>query len=124
MDKSLNDMRKKVPAKPHKAPSLLEARFMKLWDVLNGPPLECEYKFDPNRRWRADFVQIDAHILIEIEGGVWSRGRHLTPKGFLNDAEKYLAATLQGWTVLRLTTGQLNTENIQIIIAYVRSRLK
>jgi len=124
MDKSLNNMRKKVSTKPLKAPSVLEARFMKLWDVLNGPPLEREYKFAPNRRWRADFVQQEARILIEIEGGVWNSGRHLTAKGFLNDAEKYLAATLQGWTVLRLTVGQLNTENIQIVIAYVRNRLK
>jgi len=110
-----------VPSK--RKSSELEERFARLWDASGGAPLLREYRFDKSRRWRADFAWEDARLLIEIEGGVWNRGRHLTPRGFLNDAEKYLAATLQGWTVLRLVPDHLNPAAIRQIIDYGRARL-
>ena len=116
----------RAKAAAHKAPkqpSVLESRFMTLWDVLGGPALEREYKFHPKRRWKADFASHEAQVLIEVEGGVWTRGRHLSPKGFINDAEKYLAATLMGWSVLRLVSDQLTPELLGEIIAYVRDRI-
>ncbi|MBR5184956.1 MAG: hypothetical protein IKW19_01535 [Akkermansia sp.] len=101
----------------------MEERFARMWDALGGPVLIREYQFVPTRRWRADFAWEDAHILVEIEGGVWSGGRHLTPRGFLNDAEKYLTATLQGWTVIRLTAPQINPATLKQILDYARERI-
>ncbi len=103
--------------------STLEARFLDLWTSLHGPELEREFRFHPKRRWRADFAQLESRVLIEIEGGVWTRGRHLTPRGFQADAEKYLTATLQGWSVVRLTDMQLTMETLIDLIGYVRQRL-
>ena len=40
---------------------------------------------------------------MEVEGGTWSWGRHVRPDGFERDAEKYNAAALAGWRVLRFT---------------------
>lgn len=112
-----------VPARIKiKVPSALEARFALLWDASGGPELLREYRFDGTRRWRADFALESARLLIEIEGGVWSKGRHVSPKGFMNDAEKYLAAALQGWSVLRLTEPQLTLGTIRQILAYARDR--
>lgn len=102
--------------------STLESRFSELWKLLDGPELEQEYRFHPPRRWRADFAHLPSRTLIEIEGGVWNRGRHLTPKGFLNDADKYLTAALDGWSVLRLTEPQIKPETLRTIIAYVHQR--
>ncbi len=113
---------KSTTAKPPKT-STLEARFAALWHELRGPELEREYRFHPTRRWRADFAHVDSRTLIEIEGGVWNRGRHVTPKGFQADAEKYLTATLNGWSVLRLTDTMLTKEIIIDIIGYVRRRI-
>ncbi|MDO5450468.1 MAG: hypothetical protein Q4F30_06235 [Akkermansia sp.] len=110
-----------MPAKT-KTPSPLEARFARLWDAAGGPELVREYRFDKTRKWRADFALEAARMLVEIEGGVWTRGRHLSPRGFIKDAEKYLSATLQGWAVLRLTEPQLNADTIRQILDYARCR--
>ena len=103
--------------------SSLEERFARLWVAAGGPALVQEFRFEPTRRWRADFAWVDAKILIEIEGGIWNRGRHLTPKGFAADAEKYLTATLNGWSVIRLVDNQLTPEIIKQVLEYARNRI-
>lgn len=54
------------------------------------------------RRFRFDFAWPKRKVAIEIEGGIFMRGRHVRPSGFINDATKYNAATLQGWRVYRI----------------------
>jgi hypothetical protein len=62
-----------------------------------------EFRFAPPRRWRFDLAWPSLRIALEIEGGVWAHGRHVRGKGYERDAEKYNAATLAGWRVLRVT---------------------
>ncbi len=62
-----------------------------------------EFKFDPDRKWRADFAFPDKMLLVEFEGGVFVKGRHTRGAGFLADCEKYNAAALLGYYVLRFT---------------------
>lgn len=71
--------------------------------------VECvkEYKFHPTRRWRFDYAIPEHKIALEVEGGVWTGGRHTSPKGFLGDIEKYNTATLMGWRVFRTTPDEL-----------------
>ncbi len=66
-----------------------------------------EYRFHPVRKWRFDYALPAHKIALEVEGGVWTGGRHTSPKGFLGDMEKYNAATLMGWRVLRTTPDEL-----------------
>lgn len=66
-----------------------------------------EYRFAPPRRWRFDLAWPSLRLALEIEGGVWTGGRHVRGKGFERDTEKYNAATLAGWRVLRVTTGMI-----------------
>jgi very-short-patch-repair endonuclease len=68
-----------------------------------GIEYEREYRFS-ERRWRADFALLEHRILIEVEGGTHSAGRHVRGKGYEADCEKYNAAVLAGWRVLRFTT--------------------
>jgi very-short-patch-repair endonuclease len=60
-----------------------------------------EHVFHPARKWRLDFAWPELRIAAEVEGGVFSRGRHVRPAGFIDDCEKYNAAVLLGWSVLR-----------------------
>lgn len=71
--------------------------------------VECvkEYKFHPERRWRFDYAIPEHKIALEVEGGVWTQGRHTRPQGFLGDIEKYNTATLMGWRVFRTTPTDL-----------------
>lgn len=70
---------------------------------------EQEYKFHPDRNWRADFLITGTKILIEVEGGIWSGGRHTRGKGFIADMEKYNAAAILGFKVLRFDTQQVKS---------------
>lgn len=70
---------------------------------------EQEYKFHPDRKWRADFFISGTNILIEVEGGIWSGGRHTRGKGFIADMEKYNAAAVMGFKVLRFDTQQVKS---------------
>lgn len=73
--------------------------------------VECvkEFRFHPERRWRFDYAIPSHKIAVEVEGGVWTGGRHTSPKGFLNDMEKYNAAALLGWRVFRYVPDTLHT---------------
>lgn len=66
-----------------------------------------EYRFHPTRRWRFDYAIPEHKIAIEVEGGVFTQGRHTRPKGFLGDMEKYNTATLYGWRLFRTTPSKL-----------------
>ena len=66
-----------------------------------------DYQFC-QRKWRADFAFPEVRLLVEVEGGVWTRGRHVRGQGFINDCMKYNTATLLGWRVLRFTTGMVD----------------
>jgi hypothetical protein len=66
-----------------------------------------EHRFAPPRRWRFDYAWPAHRLALEVEGGTWSGGRHVRGRGYEADCEKYNAAALLGWTVLRVTPGML-----------------
>lgn len=63
-----------------------------------------EHRFDPVRGWRFDFAWPQRKWALEVEGGTWVGGGHNRGKGYQEDCEKYAAAALAGWRVLRATT--------------------
>ena len=68
-----------------------------------------EFQFHTTRKWRADFHIKNTKLLIEVEGGIWSGGRHTRGKGYIGDMEKYNAATMMGYQVLRFSTEQVTS---------------
>lgn len=74
-----------------------------------------EYRFHKTRMWRLDYAIPEHKLAIEVEGGVWTGGRHTRPQGFTNDMEKYNTAARMGWRILRVTPKtlvKLNTFNM------------
>jgi len=62
-----------------------------------------EHRFHPGRRWRFDLAFPSAVVAVELDGGIFSGGRHVRPLGFLRDMEKLNHAALLGWRVFRFT---------------------
>lgn len=75
------------------------------------PRYEREYRFARRLRrlWRFDFAFPRYRVAVEIEGLAVRRlagelvvmGRHASIKGIKGDMQKYNAAALLGWSVLR-----------------------
>ena len=99
--------------------SPLEAQFLQLWVMLGGPELEREYRFEPMRRWRADFAHLASRTLLEVEGGLYQQGRHQRLHGYQADCEKYNWATMRDWRVIRLTSAMLTPDYIESIIQWM-----
>lgn len=101
--------------------SELEATFALIMRAGNLPDAQREYQFAPGRRYRFDFAWPAARAAVEIEGGVYSGGRHTRPAGYTADCEKYNLAALLGWRVLRYTGGML--DNPQAVIEQLQALL-
>ena len=78
-----------------------------------------EYKFHPQRKWRADYCWPIHRVIVEIDGGAWTGGRHTRGSGFIKDLEKLNAAALLGFAVLRYTPQQLGRaiHDLQLMFA-------
>lgn len=81
----------------------------------------AEFKFHPGRKWRADFACPKHKFIVEIEGGAWVGGRHTRGGGYTGDMEKYNAATLLGYKILRYTPQQ-ETEMMRDVVTLERNR--
>lgn len=67
-----------------------------------------EFKFDDSRRWRVDYC-FDGWLCLEVEGGVWTEGRHTTGQGFMEDLQKYNELTIAGYSLVRCTPADIQS---------------
>lgn len=71
------------------------------------PAPQEEFRFSTERKFRFDYAWSLQKVCLEIEGGVWTGGRHTSGAGFMRDITKYNLATVMGWRVLRCTPEDL-----------------
>ena len=85
--------------------------------VQNGLPRPVfEHQFHPQRKWRFDIAWPHHRLALEVEGGVWTQGRHTRGSGFVRDMEKYNAAAALGWRLLRVVPDTLfTTDTVEMI---------
>lgn len=75
---------------------------------LAGLPVPvAEYRFHPSRRWRFDYAWPDRSIAVEVDGAVFTGGRHTRGSGYEKDLEKLNEAICLGWQVVRVSTGMV-----------------
>jgi very-short-patch-repair endonuclease len=60
--------------------------------------------------WRFDYAFPKLKVAVEVEGGVFSGGRHSRGAGYTEDLKKYNTATSLGWFVFRFTPDLLQDE--------------
>jgi len=100
--------------------SALEDQFLGQWQA-HCPQLILEREFSDiaaweadyqeryakskrSKRYRLDFAHPSSRTGIEIQGGVYNRGRHVTGSGYERDCRKYNLAYTSGWTIFLLTS--------------------
>jgi len=101
-------------------PSHLELLAGRLLSELPGEKPVPEFRFHPTRKWRFDFAYPQKRVAIEIEGGVWTGGAHTRGKHFESDCEKYNAAAILGWRVLRFTGEMVSKGNLTETVMMVK----
>jgi hypothetical protein len=105
------------PSKISKEKQWIESNIA-YWCNAKAAELKEEHKFHPERKWRFDWAIPAFMIAVEYEGLMSNKSRHTTIKGFTGDTDKYNAAQVLGWRVIRLTA--LNYKSlIQILDSYV-----
>ena len=92
-----SEKRYKVPQAKSIGESTLELHLK-----AHGIRFEREVYLAPGRRFKTDFLVAD--LAIEIDGGIWTGGRHSRGYGIIGDCEKMNILTLQGYRHLRFTT--------------------
>ncbi|MDQ1207253.1 very-short-patch-repair endonuclease [Acinetobacter baylyi] len=112
--------RSKLTAKYGKTVSKGEAMLCQQLNVMNIEFTQ-EFRFNPDRRWKADFRIDDYPILVEVEGGVHCNGRHTRGEGYTADCEKYSVAAAMGWFVIRGTTKQVQSG---LVLKWIEDAMK
>lgn len=80
-----------------------------------------------SQRYRMDFAYEPAKVAIEVQGGIYTGGRHTTGCGYERDATKYNLATASGWIIFLLTPGMVKETSgkwYDLIAATIAERLK
>jgi very-short-patch-repair endonuclease len=89
---------------------------IKVWVAQGLPEPLTEVVFHPTRKWRFDYAWPAFKVALEVEGGVWTGGRHTRGSGFLKDVEKYNAAACLGWRIIRVTPTDLMRTSTRVLI--------
>lgn len=92
--------------------------FEKILTSMNLPAPIKEHQFNPDRKWRFDYAWPGQMVALEIEGGVWMKGKgaHSRPQGIVRDIEKYNSATVLGWRIIRVQPADLiKTKTLDLI---------
>lgn len=98
--------------------SALEAKMALAIRAYKLPQPEREYRFAPDRMWRFDFAWPEQKVACEVEGGIWTQGRHNRGAGMQEDMSKYNRAIVLGWRVLRVSEAHIGSgEAVQWVAA-------
>lgn len=81
--------------------------FTRLCQAYGVPEPVQEHRFHPERKWRWDFAWPEHKLALEVDGGVWTRGKHGRGSGIVKDHEKRNAGACLGWRLLVITPAQL-----------------
>ncbi len=71
------------------------------------PDAVAEHKFCATRKWRFDFAIPSHMIAIEVNGAIWTAGRHSRGSGLIKEYEKMRAAAILGWRVMPFATDEI-----------------
>lgn len=95
----------------------LEHAFLTRWGQLapDSPAPVFGHHFAPPRRYHVDFSWPDRKVAVELQGGVWTRGRHTRGAGYEQDCAKLNLLQTLGWRVFYVTSSMLARDPAGIV---------
>lgn len=84
--------------------------------ALKLPEPVSELRFAPPRRWRFDFAWPAHKLALEVQGGLWTQGRHSRGAALLKEHEKLNAAAALGWRVMFTTPKDVQNGNAALML--------
>ena len=92
-------------------------------EFAHGFIIRSEYQFYPPRRWRFDFCIPPLKIAAELEGAIYTQGRHTRGVGYQSDLDKYNHAAALGWLVFRFSTRDvLRGRDLEVLKMWLQER--
>lgn len=76
-----------------------------------------EYRFDMIRMYRFDYAWPKYRLAMEVDGGIWTQGRHTRGAGKLADMEKLSLAAIGGWRILYVSPEQIRNGHALLLLA-------
>lgn len=64
------------------------------------PAPQPEFYFAKPRKWRFDYAWPEQRVALEVQGGIWTGGRHSRGAALLKEWEKLNTAAAKGWRLL------------------------
>lgn len=69
----------------------------------------AEHVFAAPRRFRIDVAFVAQRLAVEIQGGIWTGGRHVRGAGMRRDCEKSALLAIHGWRLINCTVEHVET---------------
>lgn len=77
-----------------------DIRIVLKWFAEHGLYPVAEHQFCDTRKWRFDFAWVDQKVALEVQGGLFTGGRHSRGPALLKEHEKLNTAAQNGWRIL------------------------
>lgn len=78
-----------------------------LCDARGLPRPTPEVQFHPTRKWRCDFCWIAERVVMEVDGGIFTNGRHTRGSGWIKDAEKRRELAAMGYLLIPVSPDEV-----------------
>lgn len=110
---------RQAPRKRQRQPKADPAAFIALCVAAGLPAPIPEYRFRTGRQWAIDWawpypvswlrrVGTSGGVALEVQGGIFTQGRHVRGAALLKEMEKLNALACDGWRVLFMTPEQFD----------------
>jgi len=75
-----------------------------------------EHRFHSTRKWRLDIAWPEYRLALEVQGGIFVRGRHSRGAAMLKEWEKLNELACMGWRVIYCQPRDLCTQDMVVTI--------
>lgn len=107
----------KQDAKSKQSQSSLAVLFMAGLHAHHLPAPLAEYQFAKPRKWAFDYAwPMGDGLALEIQGGLFTGGRHVRGAALLKEQEKLCEAAIRGWRVLFCVPDDVKTGKVFAIL--------